>query len=647
MGKTRLLTTLGQALDVSFGRVQFTPDLMPADILGTKVLHENRFEFHEGPIFATWCWPTRSIVPPRRRNRRCSRPCRRGASPSVARHTSSPSPSWSWRREPDRDGGHLPPPRGPARPFLFKILVPFPGTGDMVEILRRTTTAHDATAHAAADGPTLLEMGKWYASCPPHLTCSSSPPRSWRPPIRGGELAPERVRRYVRHGASRAAQALVLGGKARPDRRPAKSRRRRRGGIGTSGAAPPPGPRLRGGGGWGHPRRPHRRRCRRPPPPARSHVRKVVQVLLEPALGAARRPWCPGVGSGVCGRVATPRFASARASISPTTGVHAGRRLPPHRPPALGSPRGDIGAPLPSGGGAHATARHRRLGIDGLRGEARDRPPSGGNGRLSGSCRRRQGATDLSWRSRFVPVGDRSARPPPLVVATDRAVAGADRAGSCRSRRSRHPLGQPRRAPWQCSSPICSTLGGSRRSTSSAPRWRSGAPGARRGRARQLVGDLDLIDGETGVRLPFSASVEALDGYQHRLEEFLAAVAGRSVAPGWTTWWSGGSGRRGSGAATAGRGGGSAVRFLVPAALGVAALAVPLVALYMLRSRRQRTPVSSVYLWDRTRCRRRFRQRLLAHAFCWPSLPSWRSSPCCWRVPSSSRRPCSDRTPSS
>jgi uncharacterized protein (DUF58 family) len=47
-----------------------------------------------------------------------------------------------------------------------------------------------------------------------------------------------------------------------------------------------------------------------------------------------------------------------------------------------------------------------------------------------------------------------------------------------------------------------------------------------------LVGDLDLIDGETGVRLPFSASVEALDGYQHRLEEFLAAVAGRTRRSG-------------------------------------------------------------------------------------------------------------------
>ena len=52
LGKTKLLSTLGKVLDVEFGRVQFTPDLMPADILGTKVLTGNDFKFHEGPIFA-------------------------------------------------------------------------------------------------------------------------------------------------------------------------------------------------------------------------------------------------------------------------------------------------------------------------------------------------------------------------------------------------------------------------------------------------------------------------------------------------------------------------------------------------------------------------------------------------------------------
>ena len=52
LGKTKLLATLGRVLAVEFGRIQFTPDLMPADILGTNVLQRDEFVFHEGPIFS-------------------------------------------------------------------------------------------------------------------------------------------------------------------------------------------------------------------------------------------------------------------------------------------------------------------------------------------------------------------------------------------------------------------------------------------------------------------------------------------------------------------------------------------------------------------------------------------------------------------
>src|SRR5690606_17847556 len=52
LGKTKLLATLGRVLAVEFGRIQFTPDLMPADVLGTNVLQRDEFVFHEGPIFS-------------------------------------------------------------------------------------------------------------------------------------------------------------------------------------------------------------------------------------------------------------------------------------------------------------------------------------------------------------------------------------------------------------------------------------------------------------------------------------------------------------------------------------------------------------------------------------------------------------------
>jgi MoxR-like ATPase len=79
VGKTTLVRMLAGMLDLSFQRVQFTPDLMPTDITGTSVLNlrTNDFEFRAGPLFARCCWPTRSTVPHRRPRRRCWRRCRR------------------------------------------------------------------------------------------------------------------------------------------------------------------------------------------------------------------------------------------------------------------------------------------------------------------------------------------------------------------------------------------------------------------------------------------------------------------------------------------------------------------------------------------------------------------------------------------
>ena len=226
-------------------RVQFTPDLMPADILGTKVLHENRFEFHESDL--------RNLVLADEVNRATPKTqsalleAMQEAHHPRWRDTQAPRPSWSWRRR-TRSRWRAPtPPRGPARPFLFKssCLSPAPATW-----LRYSAAPPPATTPPPTPRPTGPPCWRWE--------------KWWQAPRR---ISPARVRRHARgghlHGASwrrngcaamsgtvpAAAQALVLGGKARPDRRPAKSRRRRRGGIGTGGAAPP-GPRLRGGGGW-------------------------------------------------------------------------------------------------------------------------------------------------------------------------------------------------------------------------------------------------------------------------------------------------------------------------------------------------------------------------------------------------------------
>ncbi len=82
LAKTLMISSLARTMNLSFSRIQFTPDLMPADITGTEIIEENRStgarerRFLEGPLSPTWCWLTKSIERPPRHKPRCSRRCR-------------------------------------------------------------------------------------------------------------------------------------------------------------------------------------------------------------------------------------------------------------------------------------------------------------------------------------------------------------------------------------------------------------------------------------------------------------------------------------------------------------------------------------------------------------------------------------------
>lgn len=88
MGKTTLSHALAKVLGLDFQRIQFTSDLLPGDILGTSVFDKDsgQFVFHPGRSSPSWCSPTRSTAPRRKARARCSKPWRRGRSPSKGRH---------------------------------------------------------------------------------------------------------------------------------------------------------------------------------------------------------------------------------------------------------------------------------------------------------------------------------------------------------------------------------------------------------------------------------------------------------------------------------------------------------------------------------------------------------------------------------
>lgn len=221
LGKTLLLRTLGRALDLKFSRIQFTPDLMPADILGTQVLTEDqegrrRFEFSHGPIFGNLVLADEvNRATPKTQSALLE--AMQETSVTIAGETRRlPRPFFVMATQnPIEMEGTYPLPEAQLDRFLLKIHVGFPTTGEIAEILQRTTGEHDAEIGKVLDGPRLSEMAALTRQVPlaPHLASYAARLVSATHPE--SEDAPEIVRRYVRFGASpRGAQAMVLAAKA-------------------------------------------------------------------------------------------------------------------------------------------------------------------------------------------------------------------------------------------------------------------------------------------------------------------------------------------------------------------------------------------------------------------------------------------------
>jgi MoxR-like ATPase len=216
LGKTRMLQTLGSVLDVAFGRIQFTPDLMPADILGTNILQEGRFEFHRGPLFANLVLADEvNRATPKTQSALLEAMQERRVTLGGVTHE-LPRPFFVMATQnPIEMEGTYPLPEAQLDRFLFKALVPFPSTAEVVEILQRTTTAADAEPNSVVDGDRLLEMSRMVREVPAagHVLHYSATLVAATHP--DNDAAPDLIRTYVRYGASpRGAQAMILGGKA-------------------------------------------------------------------------------------------------------------------------------------------------------------------------------------------------------------------------------------------------------------------------------------------------------------------------------------------------------------------------------------------------------------------------------------------------
>src|SRR5688572_32493223 len=151
LGKTMLIRTLGQALDLKFSRIQFTPDMMPADIIGTEILTDRdgkrEFSFRQGPLFANLVLAD-EINRATPKTQSALLEAMQEGSVTVAQQTyklEEPFFFMATQNSLDMEGTY-PLPEAQLDRFFFKVNVRLPGVQDMAEILERTTGSETSAA---------------------------------------------------------------------------------------------------------------------------------------------------------------------------------------------------------------------------------------------------------------------------------------------------------------------------------------------------------------------------------------------------------------------------------------------------------------------------------------------------------------------
>jgi MoxR-like ATPase len=222
LGKTLLVRTLSDALHLKFQRIQFTPDLMPADLIGTNIVLETpdgrrKFEFQHGPVFANVLLAD-EINRATPKTQSALLEAMQEHSVTVAGSTHRlPEPFFVMATQnPLEMEGTYPLPEAQLDRFFFKLLVRFPTSSEIETILDRTTETIEARAERTFQGQRILEMSRLARQIP-----ISDEVRRYGVAIvlathPESEHAVEMTRRFVRYGSSpRGAQAIILAAKIR------------------------------------------------------------------------------------------------------------------------------------------------------------------------------------------------------------------------------------------------------------------------------------------------------------------------------------------------------------------------------------------------------------------------------------------------
>jgi MoxR-like ATPase len=222
LAKTLMIRTVGEAMDLTFRRIQFTPDLVPTDITGTEIMEEDTatgarsFRFVRGPIFANIVLADEINRAPPRTQAALLEAMQEHSVTAAGETMHLPEPFFVLATQnPIEQEGTYPLPEAQLDRFLFDIRVSYPDEAAEIGILRSTTGTQDTALNpviSAAETNELQRLVRNIPAAEPALQFAARVVRATRPTESD---ASDFVKKYVRWGAGpRAGQALILGAKA-------------------------------------------------------------------------------------------------------------------------------------------------------------------------------------------------------------------------------------------------------------------------------------------------------------------------------------------------------------------------------------------------------------------------------------------------
>src|SRR5437016_3134332 len=223
LAKTLMISTLAKCLSLDFSRIQFTPDLMPADITGTEIIEENRstghreFKFLQGPLFANMILADEiNRTPPKTQAALLEAMQERQVTVGRVRHRLEAPFFVLATQNPIEQEGTYPLPEAQQDRFMFKVFVRYPKFDEEFEIARRTTALMQDEVSAVLTGDQILELQNLVRRVP----VSDHVIRYTLALVRQTRIGEPGVPRFIREWLSwgagpRAVQNLIIGAKAR------------------------------------------------------------------------------------------------------------------------------------------------------------------------------------------------------------------------------------------------------------------------------------------------------------------------------------------------------------------------------------------------------------------------------------------------